>query len=539
MIRFEPPTRSSRLSSPVSFLSLALAALACALACAPAAAQPGIRSLAELEDDVRFQPPSFRLEAMGGLGLAVRDTYNQINLWDFGGLPLGLAGARDSTSLDVWANGIGRTLDERTGGVSYGVDRQHDSQYAGEGVVRSGNLAVGADVGSFAFRRGAPFGDQSHLTDNASQPAFVPVATGRFKGPVHWGLRGIIAKESSHEQLWSDEVQGGEVTLKPTGNQLGPPNLFTPDHRNVPIYGLGVSLGWFEKKKWQAAPYLDYRRESVSSELSTVRSQYGTTEKRDIWGYGLAVIAHPIGHTEFGAEVGRELFSSTEHYSFTLSGGSVDPAFTGRGERLLRNRRHDYLNLRVQADLSNAPVTLGAAYRVHYDHEQIQGMEGRPTDFNTFVQEKVAPDTIQAPALVESGRDDVRGIDFGGGASLRLMDRKATVGGEYRHFRDAIGGTYTLAHAVGWEARLGGEYLVSKIVSVRAGYRHHREDQDTDTPRNELVADRATAGLEYGGWRHWTIEGYGYREWWRTDFPDPQELGGPGTGFGLTLHRLF
>jgi len=99
--------------------------------------------------------------------------------------------------------------------------------------------------------------------------------------------------------------------------------------------------------------------------------------------------------------------------------------------------------------------------------------------------------------------------------------------------------THTQAHAVGWEARLGGEYLLSEHLWLRGGYRHHREDQDTETPRNELVADRATFGLEYGGWRQWTIEAYGYREWWRTDFPDPQELGGPGTGFGLTLRRLF
>src|SRR5262249_33684772 len=153
--------------------------------------------------------------------------------------------ARDSTSLDVWANGVGRTLDERSGGVSYDVDRVHDSQYAAEGVVRSGSLAVGADVGSFAFRRGAPFGNEAHLTDNGNQPAFVPVATGRLTGPVHWGLRGIIGKETSHQQVWADELKSGEVNLKPSGEQLAPPNLFFPQDHSAPIYGLGVSLGWF------------------------------------------------------------------------------------------------------------------------------------------------------------------------------------------------------------------------------------------------------------------------------------------------------
>jgi len=262
VIRIEPPTRFPRSFKPRAtrvFLILLLTLVACAPQARRAFAQPGIRSLAELENsEVRFQPPSFRLEGMGGLGLAVRDTYNQINLWDFGGLPLGLPTARDSTSLDLWVNGVGRTIDERAGGVSYDVDRRHDSQYAGEGVARSGNLAVGADVGSYAFRRGTPYGDQSHFTNNGNQPAFVPFATGRLlHGPLRWGLRGIVAKETFHNQLWADENKNGEVNLKPSGTQLAPPNLFTPDDIESPIYGLGVSLGWFHKEKWQAATYFD------------------------------------------------------------------------------------------------------------------------------------------------------------------------------------------------------------------------------------------------------------------------------------------
>ena len=299
-----------------------------------------------------------------------------------------------------------------------------------------------------------------------------------------------------------------------------------------------MSLGWFQKQKWQAAPYLDYRREDVSSGLETVRSTYGTTEKRDILGYGFAFIAHPNSNTQVGAEVGRELFSSKENYFFTLSGGSVDPAFTGRGERLLRGVRHDYMNLRVQSDVTK-DVTVGAAYRVSFDHEQIQGLEGLPSDFNTFVVERVSADTIQAPSLVESGITETRSVDYGGGASLHLEEHKGLVGVEYRHFRDALGGTFSLAHATGWEGRAGGEYLVERHWIVRAGYRHHSEDKDTNSPRNELVADRVTAGVQYSGWGHWNIEGYGYHEWWRTDYLDPQELGGPGTGLGLTLRRLF
>jgi opacity protein-like surface antigen len=102
-----------------------------------------------------------------------------------------------------------------------------------------------------------------------------------------------------------------------------------------------------------------------------------------------------------------------------------------------------------------------------------------------------------------------------------------------------LNGTFTLAWATGWEARAGAEYLVERHWIVRAGYRHHSEDRDNHSPRNELKADRATVGAQYSGWGHWNIEGYGYHEWWRTDYPDPLELGGPGTGLGLTLRRLF
>jgi hypothetical protein len=534
VIRIEPPTRFPRFAPFLFFTFL------CAVSAHTASAQDGIRSLAELENaDVRFQPPSFRLEAMGGLGLAVRDTYTQINLWDFAGLPLGLATARDSTSMDLWVNGVGRTLDERAGGISYDVDRQHDSQYALEAVARSGNLAVGADAGSFAFRRGAPYGDKAHVTNNGNQPALVPVATGKLGGPLHWGLRGIVAKETFHRQLWQDQVEGGEVKLQPTGEQLAPPNFFTPKDITTPVYGLGASLGWFHGKKWEAGSYFDYRRENVEGTLSTLRSDYNTTESRDIWGYGAAAIVHPVTGTQVGVDAGRERYASIQNYRFTLSGGSVDNAFTGRGEREQHNARHDYFNVRVQSDLSSVPVTIGAAYRVSFDHDQIHATSGHPSDFNTFVTERVTSDTLQAPPLVVSGITETRGVEFGGGASYRFLERKATVGAEYRHFRDALNGDFVLAKATGWEARAGGEYQVHKHVVVRAGYRHHSEDQDVNSPRNELVADRVTFGAQYASWKHWTAEAYGYHEWWRTDYPDPLELGGPGTGLGLTFHRLF
>src|SRR5262245_57574825 len=65
-----PKNSSGRLATSFAILAVMLPVLE---APRPADAQPGIRSLASLEQEVRFQAPSFRLESMGGLGLAVRD----------------------------------------------------------------------------------------------------------------------------------------------------------------------------------------------------------------------------------------------------------------------------------------------------------------------------------------------------------------------------------------------------------------------------------------------------------------------------------
>jgi hypothetical protein len=38
---------------------------------------------------------------------------------------------------------------------------------------------------------------------------------------------------------------------------------------------------------------------------------------------------------------------------------------------------------------------------------------------------------------------------------------------------------------------------------------------------------------------NWQLTGELYREWQRTEYPDPGELGGEATGFGLQLGRSF
>jgi len=498
-----------------------------------------MRSLAALEQDVRFQPGSFRLESMGGLGLAVRDEYNELNLWDFAGLPLGLAADRDSTSLDLWLDSGGRTFDRRFGSIEQETERRRDTQLAGETVVRSGALAVGADFGTFSFRRGAPFGDRTHLTRNGSQPAFVPMASGHLVGALRWGLRGLVARERFHEQVWSDVQKGDRIGVGSTGDRLEAPNLFFPEDTKADALGLGASLGYARGSQVESGVYFDYRHEKLETDLETVRSIYNADEPRDVLGYGAAVIVRPRAHVEVGGAVGREWYASKENYRFTLSGGSVDPPFSGRGEKALHGDRRDFVRLRGQADLPHTPVTVGAAFRVSYDRAQQQAIEGRPSDFNDFIQTRVAGDTIQAPPIVENQLAETRSIEFGGGASVRALESRATVGAEYRRFRDARSGDLLLARATGWEARAGGELAVTRRWTARVGYRHHFEDQDSETPRNELVADRASVGLAYEGLFHFTVEAYGYREWWRSDYPDPEELGGPGSGLGLFLRRLF
>src|SRR5258706_4590221 len=81
--------------------ALSLSLLAMTLGAASASAQffdPALHSLDLSTGPVARSP---RLLGMGGLSLAVPDRDASINLWDFAGIPVGLAADDTTSTLDV------------------------------------------------------------------------------------------------------------------------------------------------------------------------------------------------------------------------------------------------------------------------------------------------------------------------------------------------------------------------------------------------------------------------------------------------------
>jgi hypothetical protein len=530
-----------RLLNPRPF-RCALAATAVGLLCAASAAvaQPDTRNLATTDHAVRLQPPWTRLEAMGGLVLSVRDEYTELNLWDFAGIPIGLVEDQDSTSLDLWLDRDGATLDHTVEGVDREVDRYRSLDVAGQSIMRFGRSAIGLGAGTLGLTGGMPFADQEHTTEQVGQPVLQPVATGHLWKGIRWGLGALFGSETLKETWMRDQVVDGRVELTDQGEQLPPPDLFSPDRIEVGLSGYGAALGYDFQRWVNAGVYYGQRREAVEWHQEGTRSVYDLNEVRHWTEFGLGAIVKPYRRVDVGIAVGREYWADPQTYRFSLSGGSNADPTTVRGNRRESDVRHDFVQIRAQGDVPNAPVTLGASYRVAYDRAIQNPVVASPDDFNNYVLDRAAEDTLAAPQLVESLRSDTRLLSWGVGGSYRLRQERAVAGLEYEWTRAATDGTERLARAVTWQVRAGGQYEVSPGWAALAGYRHTRSDEDTYTERNEMVADRFSVGvMTHRLLTNWQLTGELYREWQRTEYPDPGELGGEATGFGLQLGRSF
>jgi len=524
------------------FFRRALAATAAGLlaTAAGAGAEPNIRNLATTDHVVRLQPPWTRLEAMGGLVLSVRDEYTELNLWDFAGIPIGMVEDQDSTRLDLWADRDGLTLDQTEGDVDREVARYRSFDVAGQAIMRFGRSAIGLGAGSLGVTRGEPFADQEHVNEDVGQPVLQATATGHLWKGIRWGLGALFADESRKDTWMRDEVVDGRVELTTEGEQLMPPSLFAADRAEVGVSGYSLALGYDVKRVVNTALYYGTRREEVEWHQKATRSIYDVAETRHWTQFGLGVIVKPRAGVDVGVALGREYWADPEVYRFSLSGGSNADPTTVRGNRRETQVRHDYAHIRAQADLPSLPVTLGGSYRVGYERGIQNPVAVTPDDFNNYVQYRAAVDTLEAPPLVAALRRDLRSVGWGLGGSYRFLEERAVAGVEYEWDRVAGDGTEYRVRTDTWQVRAGGQYDLSPAWAALAGYRHTSQDADAYSERNEMVADRASLGVVarrlLPGWE---ITGELYKEWQSTDYPDPDELGGSGTGFGLLVGRSF
>ncbi len=486
-----------------------------------------------------MQPVSFRLLGMGSLDLAIRDPLNQTNLWQFGGLSAGLGLDRDSTSVELWGAGGATTTDVDRGGTEEEIRKDSGTDFSLEGVLRfSETLALGADAGFLSTRRALPYDNVS----NSSVSQFVPAAhiagSGRLVGPILWGLNAPFAGATYSRDWWANQFDGSRVVIGDKSHQLAAPNVFFPDDGQIDLGGIGGSLAYQHATRGEAGFYLLHTTNDVHFDQEGQRQLYDTEEKRQISDYGVALVGRPGAAAEVGLTAGRSSFSSVEEYRFSVSGGSTGAPLQGRGDRLLRNHRAEFVEVRYQGEGLVPGLTLGADGRIAYErwHEGPGTGDG---NFNEFVLTRLTSDTLQAPPLVMETVSESRDLGFGLGASYGFTGQPVRVGGEYHWGRDAQSGTNLDRRPQGWSVRFGGEWIAHPRWTVRAGWVHDVGDEDRLTALNEGVADRITAG---GGWQAgsgWVAQLYGQASWGRTDFADPLGTLEKGWSLGLQVGREF
>jgi hypothetical protein len=487
-----------------------------------------------------LRPPSYRLRGMGDLVLSIRDDYTRINLWDFAGVTAGAGIDRDSTSLDVWVSGGDGSLDQTQGDGKTEILSTRNLEGAGEGIIRfSETLSMGVNAGVVSQRVAEPYADGLSQSLGQTYAQLMLFGSGRLVGPVLWGLSGIAGSESAARKWWVEERNGSDVNLGAGGTSSRAPNFFVPTDGSLDLLGLGGSLAYWDPRLGTGALYLRYRGEDLVWEQDGERYTYGQSQPRDVTTLGAAFIWDGLGWGELGIDFGREYWETTEDFRFTLSGGSTDKPFQGRGNRAYENRTQEYFKLRLQADVPGTKLTIGGWGATRYDRQHQSPAMSTPNDFNTWVIGAVTRDTLSAPALVKDLVEENRILELGGGGSYKLRQETIIVGTEFWWRRNAVSGTDQDRRPQGWELRLGGEWLINEKWEARLGWNHLDEDRDWLTMLNEWKRDRLSLGGRWYTGAGWALDGYLWTNWWRTAYADPSGPGGTTFDAGLLCTKQF
>ena len=472
-----------------------------------------------------------RLLGLGRLSLTLADPHNRINLWDFAGNPAGLF---DSDSVS--------TLELRPGtGTASSVREQ-----SGAGLLRQFEAANGVHVGFEAWRReqktvyGAigdvgtgqlnqPYGDNVEQRSISKGPGAMPIISGVMpytkSGRARYAVRLITTNETIHDEyrLVRSNSTGGYIDQN--GEQLGPPNLFTPDRTRVSTLGAGIASSYRFGSGLVAAYGLDVLRGKYSGENTSPLYEAQVRERRPYLIGQFSVIGRIGKSFEWGEDARGWKSSSQQNWGFSVSQGAGAIPLVGRGKLLEREEKGS--TLRTRARWLSGGFEVGAGFNTGYRRIGYTPPDSNdPTSLNHFLNTTYTQLRSGAdfPDSVIANRSEVRLWEAGGGVAWHLPSRRCVVGAEYHRSRSIthheVGGEGP--RRVAWDVRGGLEYVCTRALTGRVGYQYSWEDRDEFTRENEYRGNTLTlgAGLHPAA-TAWTIEtGYAIR-WEQADFGDP------------------
>lgn len=509
-----------------------LTLLALCLGAATASAQfydPTLRSLDLATGRLARSP---RLLGMGGLSLAVPDRDASINLWDFAGIPVGLAGD-DTTSTVDFRPGTGTLSSVRSiGGTAR--DRQNlaarGNQSQLEAVYRSresgGVFGVIADVSGVRWDR--PYNTVVEHRQSVFHPEVTPILGGVvphvLSGHLAWAAHLRFRAEQVEDQYREVVSNAAGEWIGLNGGQLPPPGEFAPTKVDVNTGAYGVSTAYSMGKSTRFALGLEHENNDILSKNDLSRSASEIHEVRPYW-IGRAAWVGRFGQTfEYGVVGTGRTADSEADWRFTASAGVGGDPLTGRGNMLTREERSSALDAHVR--WSPGRVTLAGALGTSASKVTVDPPNaGDPTSLNRFINtafNRPNADSLSLPDSVVHREDKHFGLGWGGGMSVRLG--QVVVGAEGGWSRDVLVSTASGSgpRRIRWDVRAGLERPLGKLMRGRVGYQYRSVDEDDYTAGNEYIANAITLGWGFApAGARWSLESGYQLEFRNQDFGDP------------------
>ncbi len=497
------------------------------------------RSL-DLSPDPAERSP--RMLGMGRLSYVIDDVHHRSDVWEFSGNPAGLLDSDSLSTLELYpaTSAANRVHDDiATGGAREQQEfALREVRLGYEGWHRApGETAFGL-IGDFGrLRTDLPASAATERRQQFSVPNTAVVLAGRLSSLAPDRLRYGV---QVHHHYQTSEQKYRAIVSMPTGDYidkdgvtLTPPDLLTPLDFSIRSLGFTTGALYTFAPSAKLGADFDYTSNAIeglnegarnSSEVQsdrTYRTGAGTLSGR--------VTLPGEASADYIAEYARWGTGRTdERWFITLSRGTGQTPFSGRGQLQSRSEKGNTLRTRIQ--VTRGPITLGFAASRLERTIHFRPPPDDPNAFNVFlrmlagrpeVDSLVLPDSVVANDSKET-RDE-----FGGGIAVRLPWRSSTVGVEYRQDEGELKQTRSGdgPQPRVREIRIGAEAAATRVLVVRAGYNDRSEDQDRLTRGSEFVVRTVSTGFAlHPPQSAWTIEtGYGVG-WGRADFGDPTRI---------------
>jgi len=490
-----------------------------------------------------------RLIGMGGLSQVIPDRNASINLWDFAGMPVGLAEDDTASTLDIrpGSDGLSAIAHQPNG-----LERQYlaasSSHAQGEGVYRNhesgSTFGVVGDLSGLSWD--VPYATTVEVRQHLLHPQITPILGGIlprfFDRHLAWAGYLRFRDETIENNFRSIVSNAAGDYINLGGAELPPPSEFNPTQTNVNSIAYGLSTAYSIGKVTRLGLGIEHENNDIKATNDLSRSSSEISESRPFW-IGHAALVGRLGKSlEYGIDgIGRKA-NSEQDWRFTTSAGVGGIPLSGRGNLLTREEKGSELHTRARWTRGRA-MFAGSFQTSATDITIDPPNANDATSFNHFLNEafnRAGADTLALPDSVVHYESKSRAYGWGGGASYRFGT--SVLGAEYNWVRD-VGSTLALGSGpryLAWDVRVGYEHPLGEQLKGRLGYIHRWVDQDDYTANNEYKSNTMTVGLGYAPpLSSWSLETGFQLEFRNPDYADPTDSHQSRQKLAAEVHWAF